>query len=837
MTRPPRLLLLALFATSLLAAPAPAQEGAGGRAAAQTALTVTASATADGVRFVALGPAGRTRLEVYDASGAPVFDSGFLPGNVRDWSAAGLADGRYTCALTARDLAGRLSLRQGAVLVRGGRASIELGGAGGGEVEAQAARAGEAQAAAAPVEDEAAEAATLATHDGRAGSLTSTRGALSFRTGDLLSGGDRERMRLTEDGRLGVGTDDPEAVLDVAGAVRARGGFRFSDGTTLDSSGGKLTLTDAAGAPLPGPAAAGTGTQNRLAKWAETAGAGTLADSLVLESPGVGLQLTAPVSSSFATNIVYLDSTTKGTGFLAGSTPALTAANGPYFAMRGNAFTAVPGQRGAAVFAAGNVSNPTGREGTLLFMTGLNAVRMRVTPAGLVGVGLGENGLPQAMLHVGGNVNFTGLRTETTASAPNVVGGFGGNSVAAGVVGATIAGGGLTNNANTVSGSFGTIGGGQDNTVGGNHAVVAGGEENAANGTRASVGGGEGNSAGGNNAAVAGGNSNTASSSFAFVGGGSLNQASGLASAVGGGSVNRATGVEATIGGGSGNTASAGGATVPGGTSNAAGGANSFAAGRRAKALHAGAFVWADNIANADFASTAPDQFLVRAAGGVGIGTNAPTARLTVAGAGGFGTLGAARFDLTNTAAAATLSQHVNDFGTWQLSAGTVTRLSVTSSGDVGVGVTAPADRLHVNGAIRVTRLGAAGSTHLCHNASSQIASCSSSLRYKEGVEGFGRGLELVRRLRPVSFTWRGGGGRDLGFVAEEVGAAEPLLVTRNAAGEVEGVKYDRLTAVLVNAVSEQQRQLEAQRRRIEELERRLGAPGAAPAAGARTAP
>jgi len=59
---------------------------------------------------------------------------------------------------------------------------------------------------------------------------------------------------------------------------------------------------------------------------------------------------------------------------------------------------------------------------------------------------------------------------------------------------------------------------------------------------------------------------------------------------------------------------------------------------------------------------------------------------------------------------------------------------------------------------------------------------------------------------------------RDLGFGAEEVGKIESLLVTYNAQGLVEGVKYDRITAVLVNAIKEQQQQLAAQQTQIEEI-------------------
>ena len=49
--------------------------------------------------------------------------------------------------------------------------------------------------------------------------------------------------------------------------------------------------------------------------------------------------------------------------------------------------------------------------------------------------------------------------------------------------------------------------------------------------------------------------------------------------------------------------------------------------------------------------------------------------------------------------------------------------------------------------------------------------------------------------------------------VAEEVAAVEPLLVTHNTRGEVEGVKYDRINVVLVNAIKEQQAQIDKLRR------------------------
>jgi hypothetical protein len=230
--------------------------------------------------------------------------------------------------------------------------------------------------------------------------------------------------------------------------------------------------------------------------------------------------------------------------------------------------------------------------------------------------------------------------------------------VAAGVTGATIAGGGgiwigrqdgfnrVEANFGTVAGGFGNraqgefsfVGGGSDNTASGElGATVGGGERNTASEFHATVGGGLGNTASGSGATVGGGFDNTASSSEATVGGGLGNTASGLRATVGGGLHNTASGYYATVGGGDTNTASGRYATVGGGRLNAATGAfatipggsnnvatnNAFAAGRRAKATNNGAFVWADSKEE-DFGSTDSNQFLIRAQNGVGINTNNP---------------------------------------------------------------------------------------------------------------------------------------------------------------------------------------------------------------------
>ena len=72
------------------------------------------------------------------------------------------------------------------------------------------------------------------------------------------------------------------------------------------------------------------------------------------------------------------------------------------------------------------------------------------------------------------------LRLEPTASSPNVIGGYQANSVSAGLVGVTIADGGLLNLEHTVLGnaSYGTIGGGYNNTLQGYASFIRGGRNN-----------------------------------------------------------------------------------------------------------------------------------------------------------------------------------------------------------------------------------------------------------------------------------------------------------------------------------------------------------------------
>jgi len=189
-------------------------------------------------------------------------------------------------------------------------------------------------------------------------------------------------------------------------------------------------------------------------------------------------------------------------------------------------------------------------------------------------------------------------------------------------------GGGRNNQANLAGGA---IGGGYSNIVNNTYATVAGGYNNLAEGYASSVAGGWANAATGEVSNVAGGMQNRAMADASSVGGGFQNTAAGYGARVGGGQNNSAIGDFSFVGGGTNNVARGAGSAIPAGSDNEALADYAIAAGRGAVAIHPNTFVFSDGQ-NGQFASSAPNQVLMRASGGVGIGTSTPSEQLEVAG-------------------------------------------------------------------------------------------------------------------------------------------------------------------------------------------------------------
>ena len=94
-----------------------------------------------------------------------------------------------------------------------------------------------------------------------------------------------------------------------------------------------------------------------------------------------------------------------------------------------------------------------------------------------------------------------------------------------------------------------------------------------------------------------------------------------------------------------------------------------------------------------------------------------------------------------------------------------------------------------------------------------------SSRRWKTNIQPLDDALDKVEQLRGVSYNLKDSGKHEIGVIAEEVGAVVPELVSYEENGkDARGVDYSRLTALLIEAVKQQQEQIAQQRMQISNL-------------------
>ena len=83
-----------------------------------------------------------------------------------------------------------------------------------------------------------------------------------------------------------------------------------------------------------------------------------------------------------------------------------------------------------------------------------------------------------------------------------------------------------------------------------------------------------------------------------------------------------------------------------------------------------------------------------------------------------------------------------------------------------------------------------------------------SALKYKENINEI-TSSDIIYNLRPVTFDWKKDGSHDVGLIAEEVGDHMSELVSKDKEGNIEGVKYSKLTSLLIKAVQDQQKEID----------------------------
>jgi hypothetical protein len=90
-----------------------------------------------------------------------------------------------------------------------------------------------------------------------------------------------------------------------------------------------------------------------------------------------------------------------------------------------------------------------------------------------------------------------------------------------------------------------------------------------------------------------------------------------------------------------------------------------------------------------------------------------------------------------------------------------------------------------------------------------------SDISLKENIKTLENPIEKIMKLNGVSFDWKESGSSSIGVIAQEIEKVLPQLVSN---GEVKSVNYNGLIGVLIEAVKEQQRQIEELKKQIDTL-------------------
>ena len=217
--------------------------------------------------------------------------------------------------------------------------------------------------------------------------------------------------------------------------------------------------------------------------------------------------------------------------------------------------------------------------------------------------------------------------------------------------------------------------------------------------------------------------------------------------------------------------------------------------------------------------------------GNVGIGNSTPNSTLTVGNAGGTipgeitlnpttNAYEGGQINFKKSLTGSTADWSIDQYGTTAADArlrifntSETNGMIIKENGYIGMGNSTPTVRLQVTGDIIANSI--AGS---------------SDARFKTNITPIANPLQKVLALRGVHFNWNTSAfpqrmfsdKRTLGFIAQEVEKVLPEIVqTENTTEGYKSVQYDKVVALLVEAMKEQQKQINQLKRELIKLKRR----------------
>jgi hypothetical protein len=149
------------------------------------------------------------------------------------------------------------------------------------------------------------------------------------------------------------------------------------------------------------------------------------------------------------------------------------------------------------------------------------------------------------------------------------------------------------------------------------------------------------------------------------------------------------------------------------------------------------------------------------------------------------------------------------NFTTSKITFGTASfeRMRITSGGNVGIGTISPQSgyRLHV-----------VDSVYVGGNVSAAAYTTRSDYNLKDDIFELKYGLNDILELKPVEYTYKSNGSKQLGFIAQDIGTILPEVVSFE---ESMSVNYQAIIPILTKAIQEQQALIKALEQRIINLE------------------
>jgi hypothetical protein len=129
-----------------------------------------------------------------------------------------------------------------------------------------------------------------------------------------------------------------------------------------------------------------------------------------------------------------------------------------------------------------------------------------------------------------------------------------------------------------------------------------------------------------------------------------------------------------------------------------------------------------------------------------------------------------------------------------------------------------------ISGSIAIGNIAASGIDGRLDAANDIVGYSTSDVRFKENIELIDNAIDKLQKIHGYKFTWKedpeltkfhGFKGLDVGVIAQEIESVLPEVISVRDSG-YKGVRYEKIIPLLIQAIKEQQGEIENLKKQIE---------------------